>query len=132
MYHMQEMSVQSLGWEDPLEQEMATHSSILAWKTSRTEEPCGLQTMGWQRVRHDWAAEHIPYYIEKVNLGFPLFSPLLRLKEMIFPSSTGFIYSTFCFSLSQIPFSYSVHNSVPLPTHVPFRRINLSLKNKYS
>ena len=45
----------SLGWEDPLEKEMATHSSILAWKISWTEEPGGLQSMGSQRVRHDCA-----------------------------------------------------------------------------
>ena len=43
----------SLGWEDPLEKEMATHSSILAWKISWTEEPGRLQFMGSQRVRHD-------------------------------------------------------------------------------
>ena len=45
--------VQSLGWDDPLEKEMATHSSILAWKIPRTEEPGGLQSMGLQRVGHD-------------------------------------------------------------------------------
>ena len=54
---MQEIQVQFLGWEDPLEKEMATHSSILAWKISRTEEPGGLQSMGSQRVRHDLATE---------------------------------------------------------------------------
>jgi len=43
---MQETWVQSLGWEDPLETEMATHSSILAWRTPWTEEPGGLQSMG--------------------------------------------------------------------------------------
>ena len=47
--------VQSLGWEDPLEKELATHSSILAWRTPWTEEPGGLQSMESQRVRHDWA-----------------------------------------------------------------------------
>ena len=47
-----ETQVQSLGWEDPLEKEMATHSSILAWKISWTEEPGGLQSMG-RRVGHD-------------------------------------------------------------------------------
>ena len=47
---MQEMQVQSLGWEDPLEEEMAIHSSILAWIIPWTEEPGGLQSMGWQRV----------------------------------------------------------------------------------
>ena len=47
--------VRSLGWEDPLEIEMATHSSILAWRIPWTEEPCRLQSMGSQRVGHNWA-----------------------------------------------------------------------------
>ena len=46
--------VWSLGWEDPLEKEMETHSSILAWGISWTEEPGGLQSVGFQRVGHDW------------------------------------------------------------------------------
>ena len=50
---MQEMQVQSLGQEDPLEQEMATHSTILAWRIPWTEEPGGLQPVGLQRVGHD-------------------------------------------------------------------------------
>ena len=45
-----QMQVQSLGWEDPLEKEVATHSSILAWNIPWTEEPGGLQSMGLQRV----------------------------------------------------------------------------------
>ena len=49
----QETQVQSLGGEDPLEEEMATHSSILAWRTPSSEQPGGLQSMGLQRVRHD-------------------------------------------------------------------------------
>ena len=52
---MQETRVQSLGWEDPLEKGMASHSSILAWRIPYTEEPGGLQSMRWQRVRHNWA-----------------------------------------------------------------------------
>ena len=52
---MQETRVWSLGWEDPMEKEMATHSSTLAWKIPRTEEPGRLQSMGSQRVEHDWA-----------------------------------------------------------------------------
>ena len=48
---MQETLVPSLGWEDPLEEEMATHSSILAWRIPWTEEPGGLQSMGLQRAR---------------------------------------------------------------------------------
>jgi len=50
---MQETQVQSLGQEDPLEKEMATHSRILAWRIPWTEEPGGLQSMGSQRVGHD-------------------------------------------------------------------------------
>ena len=50
---MREIQVQSLGWEDPLEKEMATHSSTLAWTIPWTDEPGRLQSMGLQRVRHD-------------------------------------------------------------------------------
>ena len=50
---MRETWVQSLGWEDLLEKEMATHSSTLAWRIPRTEEPGRLQSMGSQRVGHD-------------------------------------------------------------------------------
>ena len=49
---MQDTQVQSLGWEDPLEKEMAAHSSILAWRIPWTKEPGGLQSMGLQRVGH--------------------------------------------------------------------------------
>ena len=52
---MLETGIQSLGREDPLEKEMATHSSILAWKILWTEEPGRLQFMGSQRVGHNWA-----------------------------------------------------------------------------
>jgi len=50
---MQETQVQSLGQEDSLEEAMATHSSILAWRIPWTEEPGGLQSMGSQKVGHD-------------------------------------------------------------------------------
>ena len=53
---MQETQVQSLGWEDPLANGMATHSSILAWRIPWTEEPGGVQSMRSQRVRHKWAS----------------------------------------------------------------------------
>ena len=51
------MQVRFLGQEDPLEEGMATHSSILAWRISWTEEPGGLQSMGSQRVRHNLVIE---------------------------------------------------------------------------
>ena len=57
---MQETWIRSLGWEDPLEKEMATHSSILAWEMPWTEELGGLQSTGSQRVGHDLATEQQP------------------------------------------------------------------------
>ena len=57
---MQKTWVQSLGREDPLEKEMATHSSVLAWEIPWTEEPGGLQTIGSQRVGHDLATAQQP------------------------------------------------------------------------
>src|SRR5574340_456390 len=63
---MQETVVLSLGWEDSLEKEMATHSSILAWKIPWTEEPDRLESMGSQRVGYDLATEYaynIPLYV---------------------------------------------------------------------
>ena len=56
---MQEMWVLSLGQEDSLEEEMATHSRILAWEIPWMEEPGGQEYTGLQRLRHDWATEHI-------------------------------------------------------------------------
>ena len=58
MQEPQEMQVPPLGGEDPLEEEMAAYSSILAWEIPWTEEPDGLQSMGSQRVLHDCATKH--------------------------------------------------------------------------
>ena len=72
---MQETWVWSLGWEDPLEKGMASHFSILAWRIPWTEEPGGLQFMGSQRVRHNWATNmstllhHWVWYSRKSRLG---------------------------------------------------------------
>ena len=63
----QEMRAQSLGWEDPLEKEMATHSSILAWESSQTEEPGRLQSIVLQRVGH----KQTPAILLKVNVRVP-------------------------------------------------------------
>ena len=66
--------LQSLGWEDPLEKGMATHSSVLAWRTPWTEESGGLQSTVWsQRVRHNWAT-NTTYYLLTVLLGLLLCS----------------------------------------------------------
>ena len=66
---VQETWVWSLGREDPLEKEMATHSSILAWDIPRTEEPGGLQFMGSQGVGQDWVTKYIKHK-ESRNLFF--------------------------------------------------------------
>ena len=87
MQEMWEMLVLSLGQENPLEEEMATHSSILAWRILWTEEPGGLQPKGSQRIRHDLATEHAcrvflqkswngtlhkcPHYIKMVTHPYP-------------------------------------------------------------
>ena len=55
---VRETCVRSLGWEDPLEEGMATHSGILAWRIPWTEEPGGLRSMGLQRVGHDCVTKH--------------------------------------------------------------------------
>ena len=64
---MQEMLVQSLGQEDPLEKKMATHFNIIAWKTPWTEEPGSLQSLGLQRGRQDWATEHTRISVHSVS-----------------------------------------------------------------
>ena len=62
---MQETQVRSLDWEDPLEEGMAAHPNILAWRIPRTEEPGGIQAMGFQRVGHDYT--HTQTIVETVG-----------------------------------------------------------------
>ena len=78
---MWETWVQSLGQEDPLEEGMATYSSILAWRIPWTEEPGRLQTMGLQRVRHDRVTQHT------ARFGHPRVSP-------VHPGSPGRLFSS--------------------------------------
>ena len=63
MQETHELCIQSLGQEDTLEQVMATHSSIVAWKIPWPEEPGGLQSMGLQRIGQDWAHTHTSVYL---------------------------------------------------------------------
>ena len=66
---MWETWVRSLGQEDPLEKEMATHSSIVAWRIPWTEEPGRLQSMGSQRVRHDWVTSP-SFFLSRFIIAF--------------------------------------------------------------
>ena len=103
---MRETRVQSLGWEDPLEKEMSSHSNTVAWKIPWTEEPGRLQSMGSQRVGHDWATSlsrsSYPVWdsLHFLDLGgsFPFLSTLQKFSTMI---SSNIFSSTF--SSSQAP-----------------------------
>ena len=64
------MWVPSLGWEDPLEKGIATHSSTLAWEIPRTEEPCRLQSMGSRRLGHDWETH---FHFQAVRIWITIF-----------------------------------------------------------
>ena len=90
-----EIQIRSLGEEDPLDKGMATHSSILAWSIPWTEEPGRLQSMGLQRVGHDWAANISLSSWAGLACVFSLrlFSPLLRLIPRRQPSSPVLTYT---------------------------------------
>ena len=88
---MRKTLVQSLGPEDPLEEGTSTHSSVLAWRISWTEQPVGLQSMGFQRVGHNWATctfkqsliFHVFYWR---NCGWEAVLSLSRLRELVMGS----------------------------------------------
>ena len=97
---MQKMWIQSLNWEDPLEEERVTHSSILAWRIPWTEKPGGLQSLGSQRVRHDWATNTCTFfqgkYLMKKTSPFRALGPLWA---MPLSNKKGYIFNSvlFCF-----------------------------------
>ena len=76
---MQETQVRSLGQEDPLEKEIATHSSVLAWEIPWIEEPGRLQSMGWQRIGQDWETKQ-----QQIDRYVCMLSSYQRLLEMEF------------------------------------------------
>ena len=115
MQEMQKTQVRSLGQEDPLEEEMATHSSILSWRIPWTEESGRLQSMGLQRVGHNWATEH-------THRSSNWSSHSILFHTSRFPSPTTTISTTSlpfapCFSdlvtstLSSIPFLKGIRMS---------------------
>ena len=91
MQEPQEMWVQSLDWKDPLEKEMATHSSILAWRIPWTEEPGEFQSMGLQRVRHNWSdlahahSNHINQSNPFLGLSFIRAGPKAGCSDVLSP-----------------------------------------------
>ena len=137
---MQEMRVLSLGQEDPMEKEMATHSSILAGEIPRAKEPGGLQSLGSQRVRHDWVTEHASYILTVVHsVQFSSVAqscPTLRPHELQHarhpcPSPTPGVHSNSCplsrwhhpaISSSVVPFS-SCPQSLPASATFPVSQL---------
>ena len=90
---MQETSVWFLGGEDPLEEGMATHSSILAWRIPWTEEPSGLQSMGSQRVGPNWVTKHAyAWWITFILFIYNARLNLLRINLSIFMRDIGLYF----------------------------------------
>ena len=86
---MQEVQVLSLGWEDPLEKGMATHSRILARRIPRTEQPGGLQSKGLQRIRHDWTSNTSTSLFSSVLLSDEREDHLTTLKHRVIKCGRG-------------------------------------------
>ena len=105
---MQETQVQSLGWENHLKKEMATHSSTLAWKIPWTEEPGRLQFMGLQRVGHDWATS--------LSLCFRFFSHIGHFCIEFLVLYSGFLLVIY-FICSSVYMSISTSQFIPPPTY---------------
>ena len=98
---MQETHVQSLGWEEPLEKGMATHSNILAWRIPWTEEPGGLQSMQLQRVKHNWVTNMLTLVT--------LFNLIPTLKTLVPNMIT--LWNTEGLELQEMNFLQGEHNS---------------------
>ena len=76
---MQETWAWSLGWEDPLEKGMATHSSVLAWKIPWTEEPGGIQSTGSQRDKYNWTTKPFTVTLSMLWELYDLYIEMLRV-----------------------------------------------------
>ena len=113
---MQETQVQLLDLEDPLEEGIATHSSILSWKIPWIEEPGGLQSMVLQRVRHDWATVTHTQHVQNSFLYFPILQSCLPFL------SPDFLPRCIPLSLSHLLNRISLY--LPLSAPPPFFSFN--------
>ena len=123
MQEMQEMRIPSLGQEDPLEKEMAIHSSILAWKIPWTEESEGLKSTGSQRVGHNWACTrtHVILYASLLYAYFLFISPVC-LSNATKITLLSFFPKQFCLILEYL-FNWWVHNTFSLSVEINQKNI---------
>ena len=125
---IQKIQVWSVGLEDPLEEGMTTHSSILAWRIPWTEEPGGLQSVGLQRVRHYWATKHIQGSLSNRVSGLPEDGKApgrRRYKNWAYEIGSWKYKPTWRRVLPVSPFSPPPEHSIPhfcSPPWTPFRR----------
>ena len=129
---MQETWVQSLGQEDPLEKEMATHSSILAWRIPWTEKLGGLQSTGSQRVGHDWATSlHLPssHFTYHLNHGWGNEDNGDRLQKI----PCMYCYTQYPQPCSRPPLThaYAGHSQERLRGAIPRPRSGVEAKRSY-
>ena len=122
---MQETRVRSLGWEDPLEKEMAPHSSTLAWKIPWTEEPDKLQSMGSQRVGHDWTTSLLLMLSSNDRIIISRFTDWYStVKKNLFSIDYIFLFYSILFTLllkfSESFAPYLVRGSTFRPTLMSF------------
>ena len=116
---MQETWVQFLVWEDPSEDSMATHSSILAWRIQWTEEPSGLPSMGSQRISHNWASKSIFYIFSKLLVHYHF---ILSYWTIQF-SSVAQLCLTLCNPMDCSTPGFPVHQNLPEFTQTHIRRV---------
>ena len=117
---MQATWVRSLGGEDPLEKRMVTHSTILAWKIPRTKEPGGLQSMGCQRIRHNWVANFLFYFFRvslSINKGRIYSDTLSVYKKTLLRNSRILAYGGMTSNL--MPYT----PKAGIPDHLPTARV---------
>ena len=97
---MWETWVRSLGQENPLGKGMAAHSSILAWRIPRTEVPGGLQSMGSQRVRHDWATQHSTAHVYPMTQWYHFYKErkYMSIKKQFYFFTVQILYTTQIFN----------------------------------
>ena len=102
---MWETWIRSLGWEDPLEKEMAVHSSILAWRIPWTEEPGGLQSMGSLLVRHNWVSNTFTFlsrmspYLEGKGTSIFCFEKSKYIWKFFFSFLFSSLHPTYTFDI---------------------------------